>query len=373
MNFDLSEEQQVVADLAGQLFAGKVSVESLKAAERGAGWDPTLWADLAEANLTGLCLPETNGGSGLGMLELALLARAQARHLAPVPLVPTTVAAMALAEFGTPAAPGAADDLLAGVIAGTAVLTTALAEPGANDPLQPATTATPDGDGWRLVGTKPAVPYGAEAAAVLVPAALPDGRTLVAVVRTGTAGLQIAPERTTNHQPAATLHLDVAVTPADVVGPPGDDAHEVVRWLFEHTLAALCALQLGAAEGALAMTAEHVSAREQFGRPLSAFQAVTQRAADAWITTEALRVTTLNAAWRLGEGIDARRDVAVAAFWATDGAQRVVTAAQHLHGGIGADVDYPVHRYYLWGTQNASVLGSASPHLARLGRLLVVS
>ena len=373
MNFDLTEEQQVIADLATQVFAGRITVERLKTAERGDGWDPALWADLAEANLTGICLPDTVGGSGMGMVELALLAESQARHLAPVPLVPTTVAAMALAEFGTPAQPGAHDDLLAGVIAGTAVLSTALAEAGANDPLQPATTATPDGDGWRLVGTKPAVPYGAEAAAILVPARLPDGTALVAVVRSGTPGLTVESERTTNHQPAATLHLDVAVSPADVVGPAGDDAAEVTRWLFEHTLAALCAQQLGAAEGALAMTAEHVSTRQQFGRPLSAFQAVTQRAADAWITTEALRVTTLNAAWRLAEGLDARRDVAVASFWATEGAYKVVTAAQHLHGGIGADVDYPVHRYFLWGTQNASVLGSASPHLARLGRLLVVS
>ena len=373
MNFDLTEEQHVVANLADQLFAGEVTVERLKAAERGEGWDPALWSALADANLTGLCLPETTGGSGMGMVELALLAESQARHLAPVPLVPTVVAAMALAEFGTPAAPGATDDLLAEVVSGAAVLTTALAEPGANDPLTPATTATPEGEGWRLVGTKPAVPYGAEAAAILVPARLPDGSALVALVRSGTTGLAVEPERTTNHQPAATLHLDVAISPADVVGPAGDEAAEVTRWLFEHTLAALCAMQLGASEGALGMTAEHVSTRQQFGRPLSAFQAVTQRAADAWITTEAQRVTTLNAAWRLAEGLDARRDVAVAAFWATDGAQRVVTAAQHLHGGIGADIDYPVHRYYLWGTQNAGVLGAASPHLARLGRLLVTS
>lgn len=373
MNFDLSEEQQVVADLATQVFGGEISVERLKVAERGGGWDPELWSSLAAANLLGLCLPEQAGGSGMGMVELSLLAESQARHLAPVPLVPTIVAAMALAEFGTPAAPGAFDELLSAVVTGEAVLTTALAEPGANDPLLPATTATPDGDGWRLVGTKPAVPYGAEATAVVVPARLPDGSAIVALVRTDAPGLDVVPERTTNHQPAATLHLDVTVAPGDVVGPAGDETAEVTRWLFEHTLAAICAQQLGVAEGALAMTAEHVSTREQFGRPLSAFQAVAQRAADAWITTEALRVTSLNAAWRLAEGLDARRDVAVAAFWATDGAHRVVTAAQHLHGGIGADIDYPVHRYYLWGTQNAGVLGAASPHLARLGKLLVVS
>jgi 3-oxocholest-4-en-26-oyl-CoA dehydrogenase beta subunit len=113
-----------------------------------------------------------------------------------------------------------------------------------------------------------------------------------------------------------------------------------------------------------------LSSRRQFGKPLAAFQATTQRAADGYITTEAMRVTALNAAWRLAEGFDARRDVSVAAYWASEGAQQVVTAAQHLHGGIGADVDYPVHRYFLWGIQLASVLGSASAHLARLGNLI---
>jgi len=120
----------------------------------------------------------------------------------------------------------------------------------------------------------------------------------------------------------------------------------------------------------LRITAQHVSNRVQFGKPLSAFQAVTQRAADAYITCEAMKVTTLNAAWRLAEGLDARGDVLVAAYWASEGGQQVVAAGQHLHGGIGADVDYPVHRYFLWGIQLATALGGASAQLAQLGRLI---
>jgi alkylation response protein AidB-like acyl-CoA dehydrogenase len=370
VNFDLSEEQQVIADLANQIFEGQVTVDRLKDAERGTGWDEALWADLATANITGLCLPEVNGGSGMGMVELALLVQAQGRHLAPVPLLPTAVTAGAIAEFGVA---GVHDDLLAAVVTGQAIVTCALAELGANDPLRPAVTATATDGGWRINGIKPAVPYAAESAAIAVTTRMADGTALVALVSPTADGVTIEPEQTTNHQPAATVRLDTVVGPDAVLGQAGDEAAEVTRWLFEHTLVGICAMQLGVAEGALAMTAEHVSSREQFGRPLSAFQAVTQRAADAWITTEAVRVTTMSAAWRLAEGIDARKDVAVAAYWATEGAQQVVTAAQHLHGGIGADVDYPVHRYYLWGVQNGTVLGSASPHLARLGNLLSLS
>lgn len=370
MNFDLSDDQQVVATLAGQVMGDAGDVARLKEAERGPGWDPRLWGDLVATGLTGLCIPETHGGAGQGIVELVLLAEAQGRHLTPVPLVPSTVAAAAIAEFDHD---GHHRHLVERVATAGEVLTTALAGPGANDPFTPGVRATRVDGGWKFEGSKPAVPYGAEAAAIVVPATDEDGNSVVAVVATDSAGVGLTPERTTNHQPAATVDLDVVVADADVLGAPADPTSEVVRWLFEHTVVATCGIQLGVTEGALAMTAQHVSERQQFGRPLSAFQAVTQRAADAWITTEALRVTTLNAAWRLASGIDARSEVAVAAYWGTEGAQQVVTAAQHLHGGIGADIDYPVHRFYLWGTQYGTSVGAASAHLARLGALIARS
>ena len=97
------------------------------------------------------------------------------------------------------------------------------------------------------------------------------------------------------------------------------------------------------------MTAEYTKTREQFDRPIATFQAVGQRAADAYIDTEAIRLTAWQAAWRLAEGLPRAAEVAIAKFWAADGGQRVVHAAQHLHGGIGVDRDYPLHRYFLLG------------------------
>jgi 3-oxocholest-4-en-26-oyl-CoA dehydrogenase beta subunit len=92
------------------------------------------------------------------------------------------------------------------------------------------------------------------------------------------------------------------------------------------------------------------------------------RAADAAIDTEAIRVTTWQAAWRLDNGLDAGRAVTVASWFAAESGQRVVHATQHLHGGMGADISYPIHRYFLWGKQNELLLGSPSAQLARLGR-----
>lgn len=376
MNFDLSDEQQVVRDLATQLFSGLVTVERIKAVETSddpanRGFDRDLWAQLAESGIQGLCLPEDDGGSGMGMVELALVLEQQGRHVAPVPLWPTVTAAIVIAEFGTADQRSA---YLPGVVAGETVLSLALAEAGANDVFAPSTRARREGDNVRVTGFKPAVPHGQHADAVIVPALDDDGAIVLVVIDTAADGVVRIGVDTTAHEPQAHLDLDVLLPATAILGHDGstNSVHggEALRWAYEHALVGLCAMQLGVAQGSLAIMSQHVSTRQQFGKPLSTFQAVTQRAADGYITTEAMRVTTLNAAWRLGEGYDARRDVEVATFWASDGGQQVITAGQHLHGGIGSDVDYPVHRYFLWGTQLATVLGGASAHLARLGKLI---
>jgi acyl-CoA dehydrogenase len=193
----------------------------------------------------------------------------------------------------------------------------------------------------------------------LVPARTPAGVRAFLIDPTGD-GVTRERAETTNHEIRTHLHLSNA--PAEALGGDG-----VVEWVRERALVGLCSLQVGVCEEALQMTAEYASNRIQFGRPLSTFQGVALKAADAYIDTEAMRATLWQAAWRLTEGLDATQEVLVAKWWAADGGQRVVHATQHLHGGMGADVDYPVHRYFLWGKQLSEELGGASAQLARLG------
>jgi len=126
------------------------------------------------------------------------------------------------------------------------------------------------------------------------------------------------------------------------------------------------ALQLGLAKAALKMTSQYVSKREQFARPLATFQAVSQRAADAWIDVQSMEVTLWQAAWRLSEGLSCDREVGIAAYWAAEGGHRVLAAAQHLHGGMGFDRDYPLHRFFLRTKRLEFLYGSAGETLDRL-------
>lgn len=352
MDFELTEEQDAVRALAAQIFAGHASAARVKEVEADdERFDRAVWTELAAANLLGIALPDEVGGSGFGVIELCLLLEQQGRTVSPVPLWPTLVlGALPIAEFGTA---DQRERWLPGVNAGDVVLSAALESFG------PEPTARADGGAWRLDGSRLSVPAAHLAARVIVPARTDAGMRAFLVDPSGD-GVEQQRAETTNRE--IRSHLVLTGAPAEALGGEG-----VVAWLYERALVGLCALQVGVCEEALRLAAAYTSERVQFGRPLSTFQGVALKAADAYIDTEAMRATLWQAVWRLTEGLDASQEVMVAKWWAAEGGQRVVHATQHLHGGMGADIDYPVHRYFLWGKQLSEELGGASVQLARLG------
>ncbi len=372
MEFDFTEEQQAVSEAAAAIFTGMASPERVGEVENTADRvDAALWSELAKANLLGLAVPEAYGGSGLGLTELCLVLEQQGRAVAPVPLWATTVlGAMPLAAFGSAEQQAR---WLPGVATGEVRLSAALTEVAASAHNDASVRAERDGEGWRLHGTAFAVPQAHVAARILVPAAIGGTRsddTIVAIVDPTGAGATIERATTTDHQIHPHVHLDGApVAAGDVLAGP-DRGAQVVRWMLDRARTGLCAIQLGVTEEAVRRAAAYLNQRHQFGRPLSSFQGTMLRAADSYIDTEAIRVTTWQAAWRIDEGLAATEAVAVAHWWASDAGQRVVHATQHLHGGLGADISYPIHRYFLWGKQIELMLQGPSAELARLGAML---
>lgn len=347
MNFTLDDGQTAVRDLASRILGDRSTHERLTELEAsGDRLDRDTWAELAKAGLVGIAVAEDAGGGGLGFLEAALVAEEVGRTTALVPYMATVAAALAVDRF---AVVEVRERILRGVCDGAVVLSVALAETGA-DPRAPL--AAVDGDG--LNGTAHCVPWAGHADAVVVAAA--DGLYLV-------EGLASEPLVTTSGVPEG--HVSLGGASATRIG----DA-DAVAWVEARYTGLLCAAMAGACQRAVALTAQYTKTREQFDKPIASFQAVGHRAADAYIDTEAVRLTALQAAWRLAEGLPADREVAIAKFWAADGGQRVVHAAQHLHGGFGVDRDYALHRTFLWAKHLELTLGGATPQLLRLGRQL---
>jgi 3-oxocholest-4-en-26-oyl-CoA dehydrogenase beta subunit len=357
MDFSFDEVQEDVRGLARKLVEGRVTPSRLRELEAGLDrMDRDLWAELAAANLLGLCLPERDGGSGYGVLEAVVVLEELGRAVAPVPFLETVVlGAMAVADLGT-------DEQrarwLPGVVDGSTVLTAAVQEPVA-DPLAPATTAREDGGGWRLDGEKVAVPWGPLADGLLVSAAAGDGPAGLFLVTPDATGLTAERTESTHRQPQLNLSLDGVVGEALGAGGLPD--------LHRRYLAGMSALAVGVFSEAVRITAGYISEREQFGKPLATFQGATLMAADAYIETSGLTLAARSAAWRLAEGRDADDELAIAKFWVADAGQRIAHRCQHLHGGMGVDIDYPIHRYFLWAKELELTLGGATAQLLRLG------
>ncbi len=382
MDFNYSEEQEAVRQLAGQIFGERSTHDRLKEIEATAGdegpFDRDLWRDLANAGLLGIHLSEDVGGAGLDFVAACLVVEAAGRTAAYVPVVETMVyGAEPIARFGTDAQ---RKTWLTGVASGETILTAAMAElagevilPGG---AEPATTATAQTDGtWVLEGTKACVPAALVADAILVPATrrTADGSSTgsgVFIVDTGADGVSLTRQTTTTGRPEAIMELHGVRVGAERLLGEGADGAAVIDCITEFATTALCIEEAGVCASALELTAEYTKTRVQFEKPIATFQAVGQRAADAYVDTEAIRLTAWQAAARLAAGLPASAEVAIAKYWAAEGGQRVVHAASHLHGGVGVDRDYPLHRFFLLTRQIELTLGGANESLRRLGRML---
>jgi hypothetical protein len=368
MDFSFSDDQLSLRELARKIFTELSTHERLKAVEASPdGIDRELWSQLARSSLLGVAIPDEYGGSGMGYLELCLLLQEGGRAVAQAPLFATLVlGALPIAEAGSAEQK---QRWLPGVAAGDTILSGALHEAGAVSLARPETAATREGGGYRVDGRKSLVPAAAAAARILVPARSADGLAWL-LIDPQASGLALARQRATNREPLYELVLQGVRVPAEDVLCDGARGLQLAAWLEERATAAVCAIQLGVSERALEMTAAYGRSREQFERPIGSFQAFHQRAADAYIQVEAIRLTAWQAISKLARGEPAAPEVAVAKLWASEGGRAVGYAAQHLHGGIGVDVDYPLHRYYQWSKQLELTLGNASQQLERIGAAL---
>ncbi|MGN6474205.1 MAG: acyl-CoA dehydrogenase family protein [Mycobacteriales bacterium] len=342
----LTELQKELAELATSAFGRNGSVEQITMAEeRADGFDRELWSDLAAAGLLGVAIPDEYDGLGFGATEVGLVCEQLGAHVTPVPLVATLTAAQLLTEWGTDEQ---RKSWLPGIAAGEVVAAIAAPQSVVDARFVDGTLS------GRIVG----VAWAHAADLMLVPV----GETIVA--------LDPSSDGATSHRGITTsrevaLDLELTNVAAELIGEPG-----AAEWLRERWFAALASTAAGVADGAVRLTASYTSEREQFGKPLSTFQSVALKAADAYLDATAIRAAARQAAWKLDIGEDARLEVLTAAWWAAEAGQHAVHITQHLHGGMGADITYPVHRYFLWGKQIELLLGGASSLLAELGEAL---
>lgn len=307
------------------------------------------WAALADAGLLSLPVPEADGGDGLGLDEVAVLLRETGARVAHLPVwetlacgVPTLVAAGSDAQRAA---------LLPGVSAGEVVLTPALREVGRRLADRPETTYADGVVTGRKVGVSYAAPGQVPGTTTRLLVTAREGeQDVVVLVDPAAPGVTLLESTSSTRTPQHTVVLD---------GAAGERlGEEAAQVLVEHAVAGLAVLAAGVVRGAVDLTAGYVKGREQFGRPLAAFQAVAMQAADLYIASRTLDLAADNAVWRVRAGLPATDDLAVAAYWVCAEALPALRTCHHLHGGMGVDTTYPLHRYYSWVVDLTHALGT---------------
>ena len=360
MYFDLTDEQQAIKSTAHDFLASRFKSERLREiAASESGFDESGWKEMAELGWAGLALPEEWGGQGLGIVELAILFEEMGYALAPSPLFSNTIVGLALSFCGS-------DDqrerYLRPLAEGQKRGTPALWDAGSAAAPGHFTMEGRAEDGSAVLdGEKVLVPDAASADFFLVATA--DGRRHL--VDAGASGVTIVPEESIDPtRRFSSLRLEgVRVAAEDTLPGAAADYFPV----FYRACVALAAESTGIAQRALDFAVEYAKDRQQFGRPIGAYQAVSHRCAQMLLETENSRSAVYGAAWAAdAEPESLPLSASMAKAYASDAGWRVPDAAIQVHGGIGFTWEHDLHFFLKRGRANAAILGDSKWHRERV-------
>jgi len=376
MNFDLSEEQQMLVDTVAQFVKNDSNTErfrKLRDTERG--WDTEMWERMGEMGWLSVPYPEEHGGFGGSFVDLALILEQLGRGLVPEPIIPSVVLAGGLiSRLGNEQQ---IEQLLAPMIEGRTSLALAYAERQSRYTLSDClTTAEKNGDGYVLRGQKVWVLNGHAADQILV-VARTSGSQLdrqgisLFIVDAGSAGLSATTIVGMDGQRSAQLDLDGVEVPAQrLLGSLGEAFHHL-EWAIDRGAAAACAEGQGGIQELFERTVAYLKERQQFGVPIGSFQALQHKAADMFAEVELCKSTMILAAIQADQedAEERKAEISAAKLQLTRGGWFVAENAIQLHGGIGVTDEQDEGLFFKRLRVLQGLFGDADHHIDRFQRL----
>ncbi len=362
MNFDLTDEQQMLQGAAREFLASRLKSDQLREATASDdAFDERLWSEMSELNWPGLLVSEDNGGQGLGTVDLVVLFEQLGYALAPGPIFSTTLAALELEGGATDAQ---RERYLAPLATGEQRGTLAIWDTGAGwTPDDISLEPEKSNGGYTLNGEKLFVLDAARADFLIVGAT--NGRRFI--VERDAAGVSIVPTPTidgTRKQYAVKLD---GVKVSDDAAFGGDGELDLAH---ARAYTALAAELVGVAQRALEMAVEYAKERKQFGRPIGSYQAVSHRCAQMLLETEGARSAAYFAGWAAdNEPQTAPIASSMAKAYCSDAGERVTGASLQVHGGIGFTWEHDLHLWLKRASCDAAFLGDAGWHRERVADL----
>ena len=369
MDFNLSKEQELLRDGLTKFLSTRYDLEkSRSAAKTGAGWQPEIWRAFAEElGILGATLPEEVGGIGGGPVELMVIAEALGHALVVEPYVDTVVVAGGLLRR---AGGEEATSLLERIVAGTAIVALAAAEPESGDRWQDvAATAERDGDDWVLHGSKTVAMSAPLATHLLVTARTSNGISLF-LVDADAAGMEAHSFRTVDDRRASDLVFDGLRLPARALLGDEGQAWPSLEQARDEGAAAICSEAVGCMRKVLADTVEYCKQRQQFGQAIGSFQVLQHRMVDMYMELEQAVAAVFLAVLHLEDEPRSRaRSVSAAKATVGRAARFIGQQAVQLHGGMGMTEELAIGHYFKRLTAMQYEFGSTDHHVGRYAEL----
>jgi alkylation response protein AidB-like acyl-CoA dehydrogenase len=372
MNFDLTEEQEMIVDQAAKFVANESPVgrfRKMRDTERG--WELEMWAKMAEQGWLAIEIPEEQGGFGGSFVDMALILEQLGRGLVAEPFIASAVLGGGLlSELGTEAQ---RDAFLGPMIEGQTSLAFAYAEQQSryhlNDCLMKAEKTS---DGWALSGEKVWVLNGHAADQIIVAARtggsqLDDSGLSLFIVDGDAPGLTRIRVPGMDGQRTAVLRFDgVSVTSDRLLGREGE-ALEAIEKAIDRGAVAACAEGFGAVQELFERTVAYLKEREQFGAPIGSFQALQHKAVDMYAELELCKSAVILASIQV-DNPDAetrKADVSCAKLQLADGGWLIQENAIQLFGGIGVTDEQDEGLFFKRLRVLNGLFGDADHHVAR--------
>ncbi|HKW71407.1 MAG TPA: acyl-CoA dehydrogenase [Candidatus Dormibacteraeota bacterium] len=374
MDFAFSEEQEMLRRSARDFLAKECSPKVVRRLMESAdGYDPALWKKIADLGWTALGIPEQYGGVG-SFLDLVVVLEEAGRALMPGPFFSTMgFAVPAILEAGTEAQK---KEVLGAIASGEARATLAFTEPaGRWDANGVALNAKQQGGGWRLDGVKLFVPD-AEVADYMVVAARSRGEGEAGItlflVKGRPHGMTVKPLETLDMTRRwGEVRFDGVQLGADTVMGEPDKAWQHLKRALEWSTAALCAEMIGGVQKVLETSTEYAKTRQQFGKPIGIYQAVSHKLADMLVLSESGRSATYYAAWAVdSDAPDRALASSMAKAYVSDAYRKVAGDGIQVHGGIGFTWEHDMHLYFKRAKSSEVTLGDATYHRELIAQAL---
>jgi pimeloyl-CoA dehydrogenase small subunit len=376
MDFEFSEEQQLLKDSVERLLGDRYDFEQRKKhLASPQGWSRDIWKQYAELGLLGLPFSEDHGGIGGGPVETMIVMSAMGNALALEPYLPTVVLAGGfLRRYGTDAQKTTyLPEIAAGNLTGAFAHTERQSR---YDLFDVKTTAKADGSGFVLDGQKSVVLNGDQTDFLVVTARVSGGQRDrdglgLFLVNAKAGGVSRRGYQTVDGQRAAEIRFSgVKVGAADVIGKAGA-ALPMIEQVVDDGIAALCGEAVGILSAMVETTTDYLRTRKQFGVPIGSFQVLQHRAAEMLIASEQAKSMAMLATMMVDEkdAVTRRKTMSAAKTQIGRSAQFVGEQAVQLHGGIGMTMELKVGHWFKRATAIDIQFGDADYHLEQFGNM----